>query len=538
MAHQIFGNSAAEHDELLHDCWVDHASPVAKRPILMGRWGTGKSAFVFTDGYQLSQSLEELKPGSGRAWYIGEERFDIQALQTLKTAMAGDQALLVRSLEAAWRAEIVRTYCAVLSLMAKTYSTTTGEHWKFVRGLAASDLGVKGVWQHVGHIVGIITGDPERVHATDDLKASLSKMLEDHALSMISRCLHDIDLGAGELAPLVAVEPIETPTSAVERSDSLANDMVAALLNLYERSLQPTDENLLDVRITIPWHRYDRSKLDAPQKIRQYVGSITWPYTLLRDFIDRRIEWEFKRVGRRFTPKGHRDAWVELFGTSVPNAVTKPRVHEPSFSYVVRHTHHRPRDLQTLARAVVFSQAEISGKSVDDVLKSGKVEEATIQRTMISEGHDSTEELLVEARRRYRELPKIEGALRGLPMPFSSANLKKRLERVGVDFNEGVSVLWESGVLGVCAAPISEKGSRHLAALSPNAKECKRLYRNEDDESLERWCWHEYNYADAPSMLIDNLEKLQDVEASLTLHSKTIEYFGPASIDEAAPIGV
>ena len=48
----IFGNENAEKDSLLLDCYIPH--PVNCEQIITGRWGTGKTAYLFDSNSRLN----------------------------------------------------------------------------------------------------------------------------------------------------------------------------------------------------------------------------------------------------------------------------------------------------------------------------------------------------------------------------------------------------------------------------------------------------------------------------------------------------
>ncbi|MDX2004787.1 MAG: hypothetical protein SFU83_05865 [Meiothermus sp.] len=407
MRHLVFGNASAENDSLLYACSVRFRSPDAAKPILTGRWGTGKSALLLLDGEEVTELLQS------RVWYIKEQSLDLASLLNIERQLVNDQTFLRRTLETAWRGEIILTYCRVLSGLSTSYRNARGNHWAFIHRVAKSGTdSMQSVWTQLPTLVEFIMGK-DRGKGVQEIQSQITLLYQNNTLENIQNCLDDIQ--PGEPVPIIAVEPIETPTSPIEENTHLADELITALLNVFHQDFQPSDSNKKNIRITLPWHRYNPERIDFPQKLRQYIGKVKWNRKSLREFINRRIEWEFQRVGRRFAPRHGHDAWRELFGDKIVNGLCKPLVYEDSFDYFIRHTHHRARDLQNLARKAVEHQAEVGDQSIDEVLARGSISEETVKEMFRSECPEATRELIIEAQRRYPELRNIKEHLKGLP---------------------------------------------------------------------------------------------------------------------------
>ena len=394
MERLIFGNDNAEIDDLLYQCKV--SVDRAPKPILTGRWGTGKTALLFLSHQPLAKALRELDQPDERPWYIEENKLEVRSLLSLRQR-AGDREVLVRSLEGIWHAEILRCICIMLSRLWVAYGSPTGSHWKTIEKIAQRGALSRSFWQRIPEIIGLLTGDATRVEAGLELQNSCGALFDGKAHTSVQRCLSDIKGHA--LFPSVAIEPIETPTSPVEEHAGLAQPLIVALLNLFQSSFQPSDSQLIRVSMSIPWHRCGEGDVNMPQKLVQYMQPVKWSRDRLREFINRRIEWEFRRVGRSI---GRDDAWSCLFEPRVHNDYCSPPVSEDSFDYVLRHTHHRARDLQQIARRAVDSSAESRHIPVDEVLfgKGGaRISGTTIRKTLQSFGPEWPQLLLIEGGR-------------------------------------------------------------------------------------------------------------------------------------------
>ncbi|HEY2092304.1 MAG TPA: hypothetical protein VGJ81_10460 [Thermoanaerobaculia bacterium] len=535
MQDPIFGNENAELDELLSECFVRINSPETQKPILTGRWGTGKSALLLLNNKQMSELLPP-EADYSRIWYIDERTLDLNALAELERQFSDDPRFVRRTLEHLWKGELIRTYCNVLSRLADKYVQNSGDHWRFVHRVASAKHAHRTLWSQIPNVIAAITGESARARAVHEVQESVTAVIDDEALLNVLRCLADIR--HGEPVPGVAVEPIETPHSMLERQQSLATNMVGSLLNVFQSHFQPTAANRVNLRITLPWHRFQPESLDFPQKLRQYIGNVQWTRAKLREFINRRIEFEYRRVGRRFTEKGV-DAWSTLFETGIPNGICRPRIVEDSFDYFLRHTHHRARDLQRLARLSVEAQAEKLACDVDDVLfgSGGRVKADVVRETFHRECPRASDDLIIEASRRYPEMGAIVGRLHGLSIPFDKAELKRRMDEIEIPVVRALDLLWEAGIAGVTAVPLTASAADLVGAFLTR-DEAHRRFTADDGTHHERWSWFEYNWDGGITKLLDSLSRLGSISYGLILHSKVLEYFSPQSMDTASPIGI
>ena len=112
MDYTLFGNENAEKDDDLIECKVStsYFRP-AQKPILTGRWGSGKTASLLIDHHDLSSILAQIDPKMERLWYIDENTLNVQSLMELRQRFISDSQYYVKSLEEIWRAEIIRRAC-------------------------------------------------------------------------------------------------------------------------------------------------------------------------------------------------------------------------------------------------------------------------------------------------------------------------------------------------------------------------------------------------------------------------------------------
>ena len=107
----IFGNENAEKDPLVRKCYIENIKRGGQ--IITGRWGVGKTAYLFHKNSDLEQALEKIDFSLKRSWYISESELDtdqiINAYSDLETLK------FKRYLRTIWRAEIYRRACVLLS---------------------------------------------------------------------------------------------------------------------------------------------------------------------------------------------------------------------------------------------------------------------------------------------------------------------------------------------------------------------------------------------------------------------------------------
>ncbi|MEO0468035.1 MAG: hypothetical protein AAF206_00335 [Bacteroidota bacterium] len=529
--HLHFGNENAESDQLLIPCQVRKQNPEEYKPILIGRWGVGKTALLLIQNQEQSKLLKNLDPEYERIWYLSESSLDIFALARMKNQHEDEPDIFIKSLEEIWKSEICRIYTLILARASKLYRNNQGEHWQSIRRIARTNTKLlKSIWHQVPEVLDILVHS--KAGSFSEVRDSVNVLVRDTTYQNIIRCLRDID--EDEYLPSIVVEPIETPTSALEKHKGLAQYLIIALLNAFHKYFSPDDRNF-NVRISIPWHRYVVKETDFPQKLYQHKGSVEWSKEKLKEFISKRIEWEFRRVGRRYSIPTNKSAWNILFDDKVENGWCHPVVAEDSFDYFLRHTHYRARDILRLARETLIEAAKQMRMDVDEVLKTERISAKIITSTFHKVGQPITKQLIEEGNRRFPGLAKVTDRLSGLPLPFTTDELKKRLKPLDIPFNDAIHMLWESGILGVMLEPNSDKASRRLAL--GFTERGKRVYTNKLNQRHEIWTWFEHNHEGTASEILSKLTQMNCGKFGLVLHPKTFELFFPNPAELHCPIG-
>ena len=323
MGRIVFGNENAEKDRLLLDCYVPH--PVNFEQIITGRWGTGKTAYLFDKNRDLINALSGIDESKKRLWYLDEDELNTD--QIIDSFLDLSIRKFQRYLKSIWVAEIYRRAALLLATLRPLYGDVGGIHWELISSLSTADSIGKTIWKQIPNALKVLkTLDDKQVSAVEGIQREFSCIFEEKTMVAIQKCLADIK--GKKYQPVIAIEPIETPLSDIEES-SLAQEVISGLLNVFQSEFQLGEDQLLEVMISVPWHRFSNKNINLPQKITQYVFYLSWTKDALLKFINKRIEWEFRRVNRAFSTKGTLDAWGSLFKDKVHNDYCNPVCDEP-----------------------------------------------------------------------------------------------------------------------------------------------------------------------------------------------------------------
>lgn len=443
---QIFGNENAEVDHLVLECYVDNIS--SDSHIITGRWGVGKTAYLFHLTRDLADALGRVDPRKRSLWYVSEH--DLDSDQILEAYAELDDRKFARYLRLIWIAEIYRRACVVLSALSTHYGDVSNkEHWKEIRAVAASESAANSLWKQLPAALSLLRLiDSNDQKGVLKIQSGVQEIFSERLQNNVQICLQDIRDEA--LYPLIAIEPIETPLSDLEEN-SLAQEVISQLLNVFQQEFQPSEQQLLDVYISVPWHRYSHNdQVNLPQKIRQYVDHVVWDREKLLTFIERRIRWEFKRVGRAYSLReGY--YWASLFEPYVNNDYCSTPYQENSFAYVLRHTNYRPRELQRVARGAVQRCSEKTGRSVDDILSGTgglRVSGSHIKSAVLEYVEGAARDRKSESYRRFRYLEEVVESIKGLKVPCLPEEFSQRFP-ADVSTQDAFSWLWQAGMLGI-----------------------------------------------------------------------------------------
>ena len=541
MSRKIFGDENAKLDANLFACMVPLPRQIERAPILRGRWGVGKTAAFLLRHRGLSDALAAVDESYRYIWYLDEGGLDTETLFALSQNYAANGNLLKRALGQLWYHEIVRAHALVLGLLHERYGSPKGSHWTLVSGSKLSESLRKPVWNRIADALTELSTSTG-VSIGSAIKAAKSAYDEKLEANVIA-CLKDIQ--GHELYPVVVVEPIETPESTIEAKDlKLSQSILVSLLDLFiaRLSYAPEMGRYFQVEVSIPWHRTVRDNLKEPQKLSQYSGHFFWSRKNLRNFINRRIEHEFMLVRRNNRLKPNDDPWTILFDGDCGNRWCGCK--EDSFNYVLRHSHHRTRDLIRIARAIVFAQVDIlrgnGGREYDedDVLNgavpSGRIIQAAIREGVEKAIKDSAADRLTEAKRRYPRIGDVVECLRGMESPFTKEQLIKRTKDVQIDTDRILDMMWESGFLGIEIFP---KVDGDLAYVERTlGDECGVEHVDRRNERVKKYFVFEYHNMDSLAQT-QRLIPAEYASYQYVIHPAFIEEFGIRATKDY-PIGV
>lgn len=463
----VLGSEDAESDDLLYACFVKPPNDVIDKSILAGRWGTGKTAYMFHKTAALEEFLSSIDKRQDKIWYIAENSLDVPPIKSLRTIFDGDDDAIRACLEKVWETAIVVSFIRQLQLIRQTIRTPKGEHWNYIELIYVGHIRSSSVWKSAKHLLDGIFG-VERGGALTQVIDTLAPLTGEDVRQNIKLCIDD--LPSHIPVPMVAVEPLETPGSTGTVGGVMADMLMTCLLNAFQRITSVDEKKRLSLIIAIPWHRFSERRLDRPQKLTQHIGHLKWDKARLRALINKRLMFELQDSRRgSFDLPGGLDAWQYVFGSNQKNS--RVNVNEDTFDYVLRHTHYRVRELIRFSRRAIEVEANEADKSAFDVLgrRNDRIVSEDSLREAVSEISVRTaKQRITEGTRLYESLALATDAMSGMSCPFSVEELDKRMQYNQVkeisskSIIQLMEVLWECGVIGAQITTSSASESRYI----------------------------------------------------------------------------
>lgn len=484
----LFGNENAEHDDLLYDCKIDHPTyDIENHLVITGRWGTGKTAQLLILNKKLTNVLEGINEDYGLIWYVQEDDLNFPELFSAFTE-SSDNREFRKWLEKIWIGEILRRTVVILGNLDSYYGNISNTHWEVIRNIYNKQSFSKTLWKQLPRVIKIL-GNKDKADAAAEIQDDLSKVFQDELFKIVQKCLKDIS--NFEIQPLIAIEPLETPNSELDKQVSLAQEVIYSLINVFERKFQPSKRQRLKVVLAIPWHRYRLKGINLPQKVSQYKYYMYWKAETLKKFINERISYEFKRVGR--IKYDRKNAWYDLFEKTISRTehFETPLI-EDTFDYALRFTHHRPRDLQKLIRIAVRESARITNRNKDDILKGVggyKISGKHLRKAVHAYRRDATNLLIEEFERGNPGFSNKTTKLQGFPASLDYNEFMSRLDSVGLESRTDIRTLWYSGIIGI--EVFCDKDQQNFHAILP--EEAKKTDKDINNNSITRGYFFEYN---------------------------------------------
>lgn len=452
----LFGAPNADDDLLLKDCTVDHQVKRYLNPIIVGRWGTGKSAILITRAKELEEILEAQDIFSKRDWYIREQDLQPKSIFGLQRRFAESREMFDNTLQEIWKSEIVRRTVLILSKLAVHYSDkdfVQSSHWKLIKTFAVKGNISESLWASVENVLDVIFPSEERRNAVKGFSEFFTELTSQKLYIAAQRCILDLE-EANLVTPVIGIEPLETPASKLDADVSVSQSVIAALLNCFRNNFVRSDIQRIRVIISIPWNRISKEQITLPQHVDPYMEELRWTKDDLRVFICKRIDFEARKRGIRLNVRPGHDEWDAIFSATVENGNYAGRDEkiEKSFDYVCRHTLWRARDIQTIARECVnhFCTKQGNIKATEFFRKRLQVDPETIKEMVAELAERNASLRLEEARRKYKFKFDPYTALYGMKVPFNDAALKGRIapDAKHTEWATLLQVLWDSGIIG------------------------------------------------------------------------------------------
>jgi hypothetical protein len=131
--HKIFGDINAENDDLLFACKVKKVNIDFTKPIITGRWGSGKTAQMLLQNETQIAFLKSINKDYARIWYLSERDILQDSIINLYSNHKDDLYTFESVLSNMWKAEIIRIYTILLNAYLVKYEgkiNLNSPHWK------------------------------------------------------------------------------------------------------------------------------------------------------------------------------------------------------------------------------------------------------------------------------------------------------------------------------------------------------------------------------------------------------------------------
>lgn len=388
-----FGRFAAEADVINSDEEVfvttrqGRAFTLPDHKILIGRKGSGKSALEMCFGkhyknnydYLLSINAEairfrklidcyrELEDSAGNIMELRKGLANIWEYSILvscmldvgkdKTLAKGPQAIIHNFLRKEGLLK-KRIYDLLIDTLENVFKLVLGS-----RGKATSD------------IIRAIDNFPLDKVNFEDAKNALYEILKDTKGFLVT--FDHIDRYFE-----VEARPYSHEHDQVEKY-ALRNFLTGLVQAIYNISIAKLG-NVIQFKVFLPKDKFESIRFRDLDKIKEFVFEIKWTLQELEEFISRRIAHSLNlRNKQNQLIFDTQSTWYKVFPRTVTNRSVS-NVQEPIESYLIRHTHYKPRDLQFYCNRIKNLYL-LEGDSKNPVIS-----EDIIRRAM----HQATRELV------------------------------------------------------------------------------------------------------------------------------------------------
>lgn len=457
----VLGTNQSQDDINLFDVFVDEQNNM-DQPIIVGRWGTGKTSLLLKRAEPLSRLLIDGGNSHNRPWFIDESDIRLDFLLAEIQDHQVDRNTLNIAISELWEGEIILRVIWTLQLIWKKFAgELQSESWDFIsnEGLAMNNLESPMKNRNL-HRDLISRVDDLNQDSTIELKRFRS-VLSKSTMMHIFECIQDLKRNQIP-RPIILIESIEAPHSRAhdnEKND-LNSDVVSSLLNVWYQRFRPERRDVnISVNISIPWTRYYPERTSFPDKISNYTCHTNWLKRTLRTLILKRLAWEVEKAGGRLQlTHQFGEIWSRFFVEGIESVTSTSWQNrtEDSFDYLCKYSSWRPRDLIILIRECIEEHCRERNMSHSEFFsRADKISSTLVRRVASNFCQRTASARVVEyVERSGRAMVVAESMLHGLSSPIDIKELVSSfLRSLGVSGgpNEAslLTELWNAEIIGL-----------------------------------------------------------------------------------------
>jgi hypothetical protein len=242
--------------------------------------------------------------------------------------------------------------------------------------------------------------------------------------------------------------------SVIEHSIESRDYIFAGLIDaVFKCKSHPLLADTLTLKVLLPKELAHGAKrlLRDLDKIEQFSANIHWTSDALADFLKRRLEDHLKNKNRSFD-----EVWREFFPDKIRNDVHG--VEEETWSYFLRHSLYRPRQVLLHVQAVLDAWDNRSPN------QPFRVDPTFIPNIVADTNVRLSQHVVNELQLDFPHLELLLRSFRGLPSVMPASEITSRFERyLGISperIDETLIDLYNYGLFGVSVAAQSQEARR------------------------------------------------------------------------------
>jgi hypothetical protein len=458
---EILGTNQAQDDEHLLDYFIEEQEEF-DRPIIVGRWGTGKTSLLLKRTQNIRNYLFDESNPFDTPWYIEEEDLNIAKISEIYEENQSSRPRTYAVFSEMWESEIwFRAIVMLKEIWRKDKARLKSPSWNHIGKSKTTEMLPEGVWRNARLVFDLLSKTDRYTRALDAAFQIYDELRSKNTRKHVFQCISELN-SLKIPRPVISIEPIETPFSETEnQTDSLANDLVSSLLNCWYQKFRPEriDCNLV-VHVSVPWHRYFPGRTSFPDKIPNYTSFVGWTKNRLRNLISKRLVWEMNKSGNEFIMEFEQDfnlVWSKFFPEKIANAVAFNIYdrREDSFDYLCRHTSWRARDLIVLTRECIEAHCKKNKIAYHDYFANPECVDPDLVKSVVSGYSQRTAPSRIEEYVKRNGGGKVSATVfKGLPSPIGKRQivdtLMKEFNFSGKVKEESLfSELWSAEIIGL-----------------------------------------------------------------------------------------